>query len=283
MKIKNNVLFLISIVSAVLLIMLSAYFEETRYFRLFKFGYIRETLYLYLVYGTFLWYTVRILKLNKTVVFSIIALAVISQKIWIFEVIKRDWTGLVWLKYFHAAFAVIYLLFIMWLLYMEYRQKNKIKTIIIHFVFYSVVLAVFVIYTTNYLFWAIHLRSYRLFFFFILLYEKNTEYIYYLYISIIIFLEIAVIFIINISVMFAERKKFAKKITGIILLPIIFIPVYTAILTRNYGILDWEHWLKTGNIIFGVILYECAYIAYIKTKYNNGDRGPGGRETAGRI
>jgi hypothetical protein len=244
--------------------------ERTWYYRYFDFRYIiYEILYMFIIYGTFLWYSIGILKIKKRIVFSILFLATISQKIWIYEIIKRDWTGLIWLKYFHIAFVVIYLLFIIWLLYMEYHVKNKIKTIIIHLLFYSVILAVFIKYTTDNLFWAIYVNSHFSGLIFNLVYKITTEdYKYYLYIGIIIFLEIIVIFSINMGIMLVEKKIFSKKIIGIILLPILFIPIYTSILTRDYVILDWEHWLKTGNIIFSVILYECTYIAYIKTKYN---------------
>jgi hypothetical protein len=236
---------------------------------------IYEIFCMLIIYGTFLWYSIGILKIKKEIVCSILFLATISQKVWIFEVNKRDWTGLIWLKYFHIAFVVIYLLFIIWLLYIEYHVKNKIKTILIHLLFYSVILVVFIKYTTDNLFWALYVNSRFSYLIFILVCNITSEYYKYLYIGTIIFLEIIVIFSINIGIMFVEKKKFTKKIIGIILLPILFIPIYTAILTRNYGILDWEHWLKTGNIIFSVILYECTYITYIKTKYNNEIRDNG--------
>jgi hypothetical protein len=248
--------------------------REIRYYWQFKHIMIYGIFCMLIIYGTFLWYSIGILKIKKEIVCSILFLATISQKVWIFEVIKRDWTGLVWLSYFHIAFIVIYALFIIWLLYMEYYVKNKIKTIIIHLLFYSVILVVFIKYTTDNLFRAIYPFMFFSRLISILL-HITTE--YYIYLGIIIFLEIIVIFLINTGIMLVEKKKFTKKIIWIILLPILFIPIYTAILTRNYGILDWEHWLKTGNIIFSVILYECTYISYIKTKYNNEIRDNGAK------
>ena len=271
MKIKYSLIFWGSVVLTTVILIILA---NIKYH---AFNTYKNFYFLYFICGTFLWYSIVFLNLNKSIVFSILAFAAISQKIWIYEIIKRDWTGLIWLNYFHIAFVIIYALFIAWLSYMEYHVKNKIKTAIVHLLFYSFIFIVFIKYTTDNLFWAIiSPRGYVaecIYYFVPYINNKLNNGVYndavenyHIYLGILIFLELLVILIINTGILFMERKKFSKKIIGIILLPIISIPIYTAMLTSNYGLLDWEHWLKTGNIIFSVILYECTYIVYVKTK-----------------
>jgi hypothetical protein len=83
----------------------------------------------------------------------------------------------------------------------------------------------------------------------------------------------AVIFAFNIIVAKIEGHKRVKSIILVILLPIIMIPLTTIFVSYlisqlpfmpYHGLyLDPIHWLKMGNIIFGFIIYECSYIAYL--------------------
>lgn len=265
MKSKVNIIFWSSLVLGTIIFAILIYLRTIRYNVFNSILNVYSVVYIfYMLSGFFLWYSINILKLKRLIAFSILFFAIISQQIWIQETIRKDWTGLIWLTYFHVAFVIIYLLFMIWIAFLEYHTKTKIKVAIVRLIFYSIIFIGFLIYAIDNLFLAIYGIGY--FPQFVRDITRRMNVGYYVYLSIIIFFALMLIFVINIIIIFAERKIFQMKIIRTIFIPIIFVPIYTALLTRSYGLLDWEHWLKTGNIIFSVILYECTYIAFVKTK-----------------
>jgi hypothetical protein len=114
---------------------------------------------------------------------------------------------------------------------------------------------------------------YQLVFVFNLIGIFEYEYVFKI---LIIIIQIVVIFVFNIIAAKVEGWKIAKNILLVILLPMIMIPLTTVFASYllsqlpflpYHGLyLDPIHWLKMGNIIFGFIVYECSYIAYLNKK-----------------
>jgi hypothetical protein len=211
-------------------------------------------------------------KIETRIVFSIIIFAFISNIVWLIEVLMRGWDGLLWLKYNHAAFYIIYGLFIVWLLFIN--KNSGLKKIAVKIVCYSIIYIVSmkIFIDTFYALFNLF-RSFivhQLVFVFNLIGILEYEYGFKI---LIIIIQIVVIFIFNIIVARIEGQKRVKSIILVILLPIIMIPLTTVFVSYlisqlpfmpYHGLyLDPIHWLKMGNIIFGFIIYECSYIAYL--------------------
>jgi hypothetical protein len=221
----------------------------------------------------FIFYTIYNLKLNISL--SIIIFAIISNIIWLIEILMHGWNGLLWLKYHHIAFYIIYGLFLVWLVFMN--KNNGYKNISRKILFYSIIYITFMklFIDTFYAIFNLFKNSIIYIFVFIL----NLDIILgmeYIYITLIIIIQIAFILIFNIIIAKIEGQKIEKNIILIILFPIILIPlttIFVSYLTSQLPVMPYHglylepiHWLKMGNIIFGFIIYECSYIAYL---YNN--------------
>jgi hypothetical protein len=211
----------------------------------------------------------RLLKLPNKIFISIILLAGISNIIWVVEVLIRGWGGLYWLEYIHIAFFIIGILFLIWIVVISNNEKH-IKNIIFYGVLYTLFLFTFIfllkltyghIKINND--WGWIFRESR---------ENLTHYIFNF------ILQIATIFLINNIIIKYEKVIISLKIICINLFLMIIIPVYTflssfVILNLNIGYpylnavyFDPIDWIKLGNIIFGFVIYECLFIAYIKQK-----------------
>ncbi|MDR0320127.1 MAG: hypothetical protein LBI28_01355 [Treponema sp.] len=225
-----------------------------------------------------------IYKIETRIVFSIIIFAFVSNIIWLIEVLIQGWSGLLWLKYTHIAFYIIYGLFIVWLVFIKKSSGLEgIKKIAVKILCYSLLYVTFMkIFMDT--FYALF-NPFKSFMIYILVFKLNLSIIfenYYAVYILIIIIQIAIIFIFNIVVAKIERQKIEKDIILFILLPIIAIPlttVFVSYLISQLPIMPYHglylepiHWLKMGNIIFGFIIYECSYIAYLnkKAKEQNG-------------
>jgi hypothetical protein len=209
------------------------------------------------------------IEINTTI--TIVVLGFISNIIWLIEILLHGWEGLIWLKYSHVAFYIIYVLFIFWLIIIN--KRNKIKTILFKIVCYSFIYLIFMkIFIDT--FYA-HFNIFRSFIIYVLVFNLHIMILdnIYTYHILIIFIQILLLFCFNIIITKIEKNKINKNIILLILVPIITIPLTTVlasfIISRlsimpYHGLyLDPIHWLKMGNIIFGFIIYECTYIAYL--------------------
>jgi hypothetical protein len=225
-------------------------------------------------------FNIKIVKLPKKTVFSIILLAVIANILWLSEILLRGegWRGLYWLKYIHIAPFLIGILFLWWLIIIDQINKNEknIKDI----VFYGITYTLFLLITVN-LFklmygnlkvnndWGWIFRELR---------ENMAHYIF------IIIIQMCVIFGINIIITKYEKIKITAKTVCLNIFSMIIIPLYAfltsfVILNRKITFLIEElslynpiravyfdpiDWIKLGSMIFGFTVYECFYIAYLK-------------------
>jgi hypothetical protein len=219
-------------------------------------------------------------KIETRIALSIIIFAFISNMIWLIEVLIHGWDGLLWLKYNHVAFYIIYGLFIAWLVFIN--KNSGLKKIAIKTACYSVIYIIFMIIFVDTFYALFNLfRSFmvhQLVFVFNLIGILEYEYVFKI---LIIIIQIVVIFVFNIIVAKVEGRKIVKNILLVILLPIIMIPLTTVFVSYllsqlpfmpYHGLyLDPIHWLKMGNIIFGFIVYECSYIAYLNKESNGQD------------
>jgi hypothetical protein len=203
-------------------------------------------------------------------VFSIFILAVLSNSIWLIELfIYGGWGGLEWISNLHYSLYVIPVLFIIWLYYICFRLKVKIRPIL-----YIIIYALFFYVSLNIFYIQMNDGPGALF---TLLYYSQyfPHFIVNTYYYVCTILEIILIYILNIIICLFETKKLIFKDIIIISLHVIIIPVLSIIISyiilsiiKQYDryCLEPIHWFKTGSIIFGFVFYECSYIYYIKNK-----------------
>jgi hypothetical protein len=213
----------------------------------------------YIIIGSYTYYMYKILKLSFSLILSILIFAVFSNLVWLFEVLIKDWTGLIWLNYFHVSLVIILLFYNIWLLVI-----NKLTKIESHNLFYNIVYIVFFILST-----LIFLSLFK---------DYNKPDFINVYTFLLIILEFFIIILSNIIISRKEKINLSKKLFKIIIIPIIIIPAVSILINSiiefynipneywpNEGMKnDPIHWIKTGGIIFAFILYECAFICYIK-------------------
>lgn len=212
---------------------------------------------------------VKKLKGNYKGIFSILILAVLSNTIWVIELLNYGWDSLKWISIFHYSLYIIPILFIIWLFYISFSLKVKVHPIIysiIYIIFFYLSIKIFYVQMNDgpgALFFLMYLLDYFPYFI-----VKNYYYV-------CILLEIILIYILNIIICLYETKKLIFKDIIIMSLHIIIIPVLSIIVSyiilfilRKYDryCLEPIHWFKTGSIIYSFITYECSYIYYIKNK-----------------
>jgi hypothetical protein len=207
------------------------------------------------------------IKLDKSV--SIIILAFLSNTIWLIEVLINGWDGLIWIKYKHIAFYIIFGLFICWLIFIN--MKNGIRIILFKLGVYIAIYLLFMLIFTN-TFYALF-NAFRSYLMHIIVFNLNftlfleNDYLFY---GIIILIKVLFILLFNIIIAKIEKQKInIVMILGTILI-IPFTTIMVSYLIPHFTTvplyLDPIHWLKTGSIIFGFIIYECSYIAYLYDK-----------------
>lgn len=250
------------------------------YFEWHEWDWIRLSYSIFYAVFLLLILNIKILKLSNKMIFSIISLAGISNIIWIIEVLLRGWRGLYWLEYIHIAPFIIGILFFCWLIIINkmYKTKKHAVDILFYGILYVLFLLVF-IKLFNLLFSHVYAR-------YGLRYSFSKYWKHYI---LIIMLQMCIIFIINSVIARYEKVVMCKKIICLNLFSMVIIPIYTflssfIILNSNisnmigeltflsgltfFGInasyFDPVDWLKLGSIIFGLIIYECLYIAYLK-------------------
>jgi hypothetical protein len=209
-----------------------------------------------------------------------LALAAISNIIWLIEVIIRGWEGLYWLEYIHIALFLIGILFLCWLVFLN--RGNKAVEYKKDLLFYGTLYTIFVV---------VFITLLKLTFGHIII-HNDWDYIFYdipeniVHYAIYTFLQIFIIFTINIIIARYESVTINAKIVCLNLFSMIIIPIYTffsslIILDNNILYLfcifgsvyafyyDPIDWVKLGSIIFGFVIYECFYIAYLKEKHRS--------------
>jgi hypothetical protein len=202
------------------------------------------------------------IKLDKSI--SIILLAFLSTIIWLIEILLNGWEGLIWLKYKHIAFYIIFCFFLCWLVFIN--KKNGLKNIVYKLVVYGLIYLFFMLIFID-TFYALF-NPFKSNLVHILVFKLNMAFIFN-YI-LVFFIQILFIFIFNIIIAKIEKQR----INVILILSTILIIPFTAIallfiLTHLFSLpiyslhFDPIHWLKSGSIIFGLIIYECSYIAYL--------------------
>ena len=217
-------------------------------------------------------------KFKASGIISIVALAVLSNLVWILEVLYNGWAGLKWVSIFHHSYYVIFILFIAWLLYISFDLK--VKT---HPIFYGFIYIGF--FALSILLFTVQLSSgpsTLILFSFIMDSMEDLSLLPLLvtiYKFICMILEIGLIILLNSIIYKYETGKNNKHKFITIILPIIAIPVMSIILsfitmllisTTIINIpyikycLEPIHWFKSGSIIFSFVIYECSYIYYVK-------------------
>ena len=218
------------------------------------------------------------IKFKANGIISIILLAVLSNLIWILELLYNGWAGLKWISIFYHSCYIIFILFIIWLFYISFDLK--VKT---HPIFYSFIYISFFI--LSIMLFSVQLSggpSALILLFFLM---DIIEDFSLLPLLIIIFkficmmLEISLIIILNSIIYKYEIGKNNKHKFITIILPMIAIPVLSIVLSFITMLListtvikipyvkyclEPIHWFKSGSIIFSFIIYECFYIYYIK-------------------
>jgi hypothetical protein len=241
----------------------------------YEFARVRLNYSLFFVFFVIFTFNAKLTKLPNKTFFSILALAVISNLVWFVEVVIRGWKGLYWLEYIHIAIFIIGILFLCWLVFLNKENKNdKNKKDIL---FYGTVYALFLI---------IYIAMLKLTFGHVKI-NNNWNWIFYdipknlVHYVIFIVLQMFIIFAINIVIAKYEKVRINIKIVCLNLCSMIIIPIYTFFLSviilddkiiHIFTIFDLVSafyydpvdWVKLGSIIFGFVIYECSYIAYLK-------------------
>jgi hypothetical protein len=224
----------------------------------------------------------KILKLPRKIIFSVILLAGTANLVWVIEVIARGWRGLYWLEYIHAALFVIGILFLCWLVIINRNNtvNNHKRDMLFYGTLYTLLLLIFIV-----LFKILFKNVYDQYG---LRYSFSKYWPRYIF---IIAVQVSIIVIFNILVLKYEKAVISTKIVCLAVFSMILIPVYTFLssyIVLNGNIenifdslsisLNWDFirasyfdpidWIKLGNIIFGFVIYECLFIAYIKQNDN---------------
>ena len=214
----------------------------------------------------------NVYKLKLSISISIFLFAVLSNIIWLIELLNHGWEGLIWLKYKHIAFYIISGLFICWLLFIN--RKTGLKNILYKSIAYGFVYLLFMLVFSD-TFYALFnlLGSYLTKFLVYVLNFPISEENEILYYGLIVLIQMAFIFAFNILIAKIEKQRInvllilctiliiplATKLAAYLVIVIFNIPIYDLFL-------DPIHWLKTGAVIFGFIIYECSYIAFLNKR-----------------
>jgi hypothetical protein len=227
---------------------------------------------------------IKILKLPLKNIFAVVLLAVIANLTWFIEVLLRGWDGLYWLEYIHISLFIIGIMFLYWLTIIN--KNSKINNYKMDIIFYGILYALFLIIFIllfKFLFKNVY-DNYGL------IYSFSKHWIHYIS---IIFLQTAIIFTFNILVIKHEKSVINVKIACLNVFLIIIIPAYTFMSSfiildhyitnmldeltnllylyfKSESYFDPISWIKSGNIIFGFVIYECLFIAYIKQNKTKG-------------
>jgi hypothetical protein len=213
--------------------------------------------------------------------FSILLLAGISNLTWLLEIIIRGWKGLYWLEYIHIAIFIIGILFLRWLVFINKENKNEKN--LKDFLFYGTLYALFsIIFILVLKFTFGHVKINNGWYWIRSDIPKNL--VHYI---LCIVLQMFIICVINIIIAKYEKIPISAKIVCLNICSMIIIPIYTFLasfillndrIIYTFDVLDLSRavyidpvdLVKLGNIIFGYVIYECFYIAYLK-RLNSSD------------
>jgi hypothetical protein len=241
----------------------------------YEFARVRLNYILFFIFFILFTFNAKLTKLPNKTFFSILALAVISNLIWLIEVVIRGWKGLYWLEYIHIAIFMVGILFLCWLVFINRENKNdeNKKDIL----FYGILYALFsVTYITilKLTFGHVKINNNWNWIFF----DIPKNFVHYIIFMIV---QMSVIFALNIIIAKYEKVTINAKIVFLNLCTMIIIPIcsfFSSVIISDdkikhistiFDLVDAFYydpidWVKLGSIIFGFVIYECSYIAYLK-------------------
>lgn len=199
----------------------------------------------------------------------LLLLATICLGLWFVEVLIRDWIGLEWLNYFHFAIFIIPLIIFLWIVWINGKLEFEK-----HFIYYPLLSITYSIYML------ILVSSYPSHFYYnpMVRGAASSGLIHYLPLILFPF----VTFLWNKWVARIENKKLSLFNKLVLLLSAFSIPVISTLITvllftQSYLFpqsppnpiengFEPIHWLKSGSLIFAIIIYEGIYFLWLKEK-----------------
>ena len=199
------------------------------------------------------------------------ALALFCMGFWVGEILVRNWMGLEWLNYFHWSMLIVPIMVIIWIIKLNGKLEQKK-----HFLYYPLIGALYTFFTL------ILVASYPTDFRYNSMVRGAASSEIGHYLPLILFP--AVIFLLNLWVARIEHRKLSlpNKIAlffSSLIIPALSILLAMLLFTQSYLFpstppdpirngMEPIHWLKSGSLIFAVIIYEGAYFLWLKGKFS---------------